>query len=764
MQYHKGNLVVLSNLKVRWFYLRSLNSKQREIAGILLFLLAVFSLMSLYFESTGWVGLKIKKWLEVAFGETAAVFSVILIVIAISFFRGKFWPIKIRKLIGYFLLLSCFMTIYHLLSIYQGYQLPPSMEEEIYFGQMGLGAGVVGAILMVVFLTAFGRIGSYIIIGGLSLIGIILVFNISFISLYKKAASFFVSMMQDISSGIKDIISEIGSKIGEFKENHQALVKLETSAAAENDYTKGQTHEINADKHKGKHEKRTERISTAQKPAQPETSVEKTSSSGYEHRSSTYRMPSVNLLKKSSQNIKHSLSENKSKLLEKTFDSFGIIAKVVNVCQGPVVTRYELQIGPGIKVSRITSLADDLALALAATNVRIEAPVPGKSVVGIEVPNKTTQPVLIRDVIEHPGFMNHPSKVAMALGKDIAGEPVIGDLKKWLHLLVAGATGSGKSVCLNAIIISLLFRATPEEVKLLMIDPKRVELANYDGIPHLISPVITDLKKAATALKWAVGEMERRYKLFADVRVKNIESYYQYCDLQNEKLSKEDIAQEEEEIEHLPYIVIIVDELADLMMVAASEVEDAICRLAQMARATGMYLILSTQRPSVDVITGLIKANVPSRISFAVSSQIDSRTILDMGGAERLIGKGDMLYYPMGASKPNRAQGAYVSDKEVQALVRFWKKQAEPEYEAEVLKESSTVSVVSDDTDELLEDAIRLVVETGQASISMLQRRFRIGYNRAARLIDTMEVRSIVGPYQGSKPREVLIDSDSLDF
>lgn len=475
-------------------------------------------------------------------------------------------------------------------------------------------------------------------------------------------------------------------------------------------------------------------------------------------------MPSVNLLKKSSQNIKHSLSENKSKLLEKTFDSFGIIAKVVNVCQGPVVTRYELQIGPGIKVSRITSLADDLALALAATNVRIEAPVPGKSVVGIEVPNKTTQPVLIRDVIEHPGFMNHPSKVAMALGKDIAGEPVIGDLKKWLHLLVAGATGSGKSVCLNAIIISLLFRATPEEVKLLMIDPKRVELANYDGIPHLISPVITDLKKAATALKWAVGEMERRYKLFADVRVKNIESYYQYCDLQNEKLSKEDIAQEEEEIEHLPYIVIIVDELADLMMVAASEVEDAICRLAQMARATGMYLILSTQRPSVDVITGLIKANVPSRISFAVSSQIDSRTILDMGGAERLIGKGDMLYYPMGASKPNRAQGAYVSDKEVQALVRFWKKQAEPEYEAEVLKESSTVSVVSDDTDELLEDAIRLVVETGQASISMLQRRFRIGYNRAARLIDTMEVRSIVGPYQGSKPREVLIDSDSLDF
>ncbi len=441
--------------------------------------------------------------------------------------------------------------------------------------------------------------------------------------------------------------------------------------------------------------------------------------------------------------------------MEQTFASFGIEAKVVNVSQGPVVTRYELQPAPGIKVSRITALADDLALALAAEDVRIEAPVPGKPVVGIEVPNKHTEPVLLRDVLETTEFSEHPSPVALALGKDIAGKPVIADLKKWLHVLVAGSTGSGKSVCLNAMIASILFRTHPEEVKLLMVDPKRVELSVYDGIPHLISPVVTDPRKAATALRWAVVEMERRYQLFADTGVRNIDMY---LELARESQSGE------EPLEELPYIVIIVDELADLMMVAAAEVEDAICRLAQMARAAGMYLIIATQRPSVDVITGLIKANVPSRISFAVSSQVDSRTILDMGGAERLIGKGDMLYYPIGASKPVRAQGAWISDKEVEALVNFWKKQGEPSYEEAIQQEVVDLALrEEDEEDELLEDAIRLVVENGQASISMLQRRFRIGYSRAARLIDVMELRGIVGSDQGSKPREVLVDSAILE-
>ena len=420
---------------------------------------------------------------------------------------------------------------------------------------------------------------------------------------------------------------------------------------------------------------------------------------------------------------------------------------------GPVITRYEIQPGPGVKVSRITNLADDLALALAAQSVRIEAPVPGKPVVGIEVPNTHRDVVYMKEVLASPEYQNHPSKLALALGKDISGAPLIADLKRCLHLLIAGATGSGKSICLNTIIASLLFRATPEEVRLLMIDPKRVELVNYNGIPHLISPVVQDPKKAATALRWAVGEMERRYELFADTGVRNIDGY-------NDLARSSDKAGDEQGLEPLPYIVIIVDELADLMLVASNDVEDAICRLAQMARAAGMFLIIATQRPSVDVITGLIKANIPSRIAFAVSSQADSRTILDMSGAEKLLGKGDMLYFPIGAAKATRAQGAWILDQDVNNLVDFWKQQTYEVSEIDVVAETAAaVERAPEPEDELFDDAVRLVVDTGQASVSMLQRRFRIGYSRAARLIDAMELKGIVGEHQGSKPREVLIDS-----
>ncbi len=761
--------------------MKSRQSKQREIIGILLFLLAIFSSISLYFESTGLVGALIKNWLEIAFGETAIIFSIILFFLSICFFRGTYWPIKTRKLIGYLLLFTCFMALYHLLVVYRGYQLPPSMAEEIRYGRMGTGAGVIGAIFMVTVLTAFGRTGSYIMLSGLTFIGFILVFNLSFISIYRKAIALITSNIKDTSAGFRDLLNRIINRFRQFREA-RALARLEAAVTGPTPET-GRAKEAKPQLSekvliKSNNTKKTgestntelalkrEEISK-QPTTQRETEKVQPLNYGSTSPSNTYHMPPVYLFKKGSSSKVNS-SENRGQLLEDTFESFGIVAKVVNICQGPVVTRYELQIGPGTKVSRITGLADDLALALAATDVRIEAPVPGKSVVGIEVPNKKTQPVLIRDVIEHESFLKHPSKVALALGKDIAGNPVIADLKKWLHLLVAGSTGSGKSVCLNAIVTSLLFRASPEEVKLLMIDPKRVELTNYDGIPHLIAPVVTDLKKAAGALRWAVVEMERRYKLFADIQVRNIESYYEFFDAEMAKSTDSTTEDGEEQVsskpERLPYIVIIIDELADLMMSAPAEVEDAICRIAQMARATGMYLIVSTQRPSVDVITGLIKANVPSRIAFTVASQVDSRTILDMGGAERLIGKGDMLYHPIGASKPNRAQGAYVSDKEVEALVRFWKKQAQAEYIEEMFDQPTTINELNDDTDELLEDAIRLVVETGQASISMLQRRFRIGYNRAARLIDTMEARSIVGSYQGSKPREVLVDTDSLDF
>ncbi len=466
-----------------------------------------------------------------------------------------------------------------------------------------------------------------------------------------------------------------------------------------------------------------------------------------------YVLPDPALLERprESRNKRTQETHDQGRLLEETLATFGVQAKVVHVSRGPVVTRYELQPAPGVKVSKIVNLADDVALNLAAADVRIEAPVPGKSVVGIEVPNKEPSIVYFREVIESAEFQKAGSKLAIGLGKDVAGNPVIADLTKLLHVLIAGATGSGKSVCINTLICSLLYRAQPHEVKLMMIDPKRVELAVYDGIPHLITPVVTDPKLASNALRWAVKEMEARYKKFSEARVRNIDGY-------NRGVEAGAI-----EDEAMPYLVVIIDELADLMLVAQNEVEDNICRLAQMARAAGIHLVIATQRPSVDVITGLIKANVPSRIAFAVSSGVDSRTILDMVGAERLLGKGDMLYYPIGANKPIRAQGAWISDKEVQAIVNFWKQQGEPVYAENVTDVARGGGVTDEGDDELFEDAVRLVVETGNASISMLQRRFRIGYARAARLIDMMELQGIVGPYQGSKPREVLRTIDDLD-
>ena len=463
-----------------------------------------------------------------------------------------------------------------------------------------------------------------------------------------------------------------------------------------------------------------------------------------------YKLPTAELLnkidKKSDENGKKKVLKNAS-LLEKTLSDFGVVAKVNQVTVGPTITRYEIQPSPGVKVSKIVNLTDDIALSLAAKSIRMEAPIPGKSAIGIEVPNENAQMVSVREVLESEEFKKFDSPLAMALGKDISGKVVIGDIGKMPHMLIAGSTGSGKSVCVNTLISSILYKSKPDEVKLLLIDPKVVELANYNGIPHLLIPVVTDPKKAASALNWAVVEMNRRYKLFADTQVKDITSY-------NEKAE-----------EKLPKIVIIIDELADLMMASANDVEDYICRLAQMARAAGMHLIVATQRPSVDVITGVIKANIPSRIAFAVSSQTDSRTILDMGGAEKLLGKGDMLFYPLGAAKPVRLQGAFISEGESERVIDFVKSQIKEEvkYEEDIMETISKVSVAkSSDEDDLLSEAITFVVENGQGSASMLQRKFKIGFNRAARLIDSMEERGIVGQSEGSKPRKVLISKEDL--
>jgi len=442
--------------------------------------------------------------------------------------------------------------------------------------------------------------------------------------------------------------------------------------------------------------------------------------------------------------------------LQNTLDSFHVKAKVINVSQGPSVTRYELQPAVGVKVSQITNLVDDIALNLAASNIRIEAPIPGKAAIGIELPNETKNMVTLREMLETKEFKDAKSKLSYALGRDITGKPVIANIVDMPHMLISGATGSGKSVCINSIIMSILFKAKPSEVKFLMIDPKVVELVIYDGIPHLLVPVVTDPKKAAGALNWAVNEMVERYNLFALKGVKDIEGY-------NDLLKKEDASAV------LPQIVIIIDELADLMMVAKNDVEDAICRLAQMARATGMHLVIATQRPSVDVITGIIKANIPSRIAFSVSSQIDSRTILDTAGAEKLLGKGDMLYAPIVLPKPIRLQGPYVSLEEITKVVEFIKDNTSSNYNEDIIDkiEKSTADkpsndMIENDVDNLLMTAIDLVVEAGQASTSMLQRRLKVGYARAGRIIDQMEARGIISGYDGSKPRQVLISKDEL--
>lgn len=493
----------------------------------------------------------------------------------------------------------------------------------------------------------------------------------------------------------------------------------------------------------------------AAEPAKPEAQKEaaqQPAAAPAEPAEKPYVFPPISLLGRDPGNSSGSgiLEQQKNgRKLEMTLKSFGVEARVINVSAGPTVTRYEVSPSQGVKVSKIVNLADDIALNLAASGIRIEAPIPGKAAVGIEVPNKETKSVYLRTVLESDAFRKHPSKLAFALGEDITGNPIVTDIAKMPHLLIAGATGSGKSVCINTLITSILYKADPKEVKLLLVDPKVVELSVYNGIPHLLIPVVTDPKKASAALNWAVREMLERYNDFAACGVRDIKGFNAMKEEKGEPEAK------------MPQIVIIIDELADLMMAAPGEVEDSICRLAQMARAAGMHLIIATQRPSVDVITGVIKANIPSRLAFAVSSGIDSRTILDMVGAEKLLGKGDMLFYPSGQAKPSRIQGAFVTDKEVEQIVDFLRKSSRPGYTQEMVDQitavAKTASGPSEETDEFFEQAVDLILEKEKASVSMLQRQFRIGYNRAARLMDELERRGLVGPEEGSKPRKVLI-------
>lgn len=752
--------------------------KKRDNANISIITMVIFSVLLgvLIYNQSGIMGQQISSILSGVMGFIKYIVPIGTFLIAIYKLCNKKEDAYI-KLFQYALLLVCVAIFMHIVYLPKDVEqfsngfldtVTRAYEQGKTDDKVG---GVIGAIGAIPLTKLLGKVGASILVLGVELILIILIFNINPIEEIRvRLAEREERKLAEEKERIKEErkkptvmkVEENEDKketrrekrLREKEEQRRAALELDDQITinlnddGESSKKKASEGYIEENLFKKEQEQKQEKVKEV-------LQLEHALTVEDEH----YEFPPVQLLsegeKKSVKGGKKAVTDTAAKL-QKTLYSFGVSAKVENVSVGPAITRYELKPAEGVRVSKIANLADDIALNLAAETIRIEAPIPGKQAVGIEIPNKENEIVHLRDIIDCSKFIEHKSKLAFALGKDVAGEEVVTDIAKMPHVLIAGATGSGKSVCINTLIASIIYKAKPSEVKLVMVDPKVVELSVYNGIPHLLIPVVTDPKKAAGALAWAVQEMENRYSLFASKNVRDIKGY-------NEELDKEGST------EKLPQIVIIIDELADLMMVSSKEVEDSICRLAQKARAAGMHLVIATQRPSVDVITGIIKANIPSRISFAVSSQVDSRTILDMAGAEKLLGKGDMLFYPAGAAKPTRVQGAFISDKEVEKVVDFVKANGEATYNDDILeqieKANSTDKEIEeqendDDTDPLLMEAIEVVVETGQASTSFIQRRFKVGYARAGRIIDQMEERGIISGFQGSKPREVLMSKE----
>lgn len=739
-----------------------------ELIGLSLLTLSLIALARL-----GSVGVTIVHLFRFFVGEWHITISIGLLLTSIYIIVKRKKPnFFTRRLVGIYLFVFAFLILGHLrlfevLAGQEGFADRSVIRNTwtLYWQQVSgntafnnIGGGFIGAIGYATTHFLFDKVGTYLVSFFSMAIAFLLITGQSLTELFKgayhKGKKFSGNIFQPVKSRIQNTFSNWKKSRKERKEEKQLL-----SEQQENRPSEPVIHDFSEQGFNGEQERviteepvpnveQNEQQNDGQPPSQEPFIATESENVDYE-------LPSIELLRlpnKVGQLNERRQVSTKAKKLEQTLESFGVKVKVTDVHIGPAVTRYEILPNVGVKVSRIVNLADDLALALAAKDIRIEAPIPGKSAIGIEVPNEEVAIVSLREVIDSPESRASQNVLEVALGRDITGEPVLAALNKMPHLLVAGATGSGKSVCINGIITSILLKAKPHEVKMVMIDPKMVELSVYNGIPHLLTPVVTEPKRASQALKKVVSEMERRYDLFSHTGTKNIEGY-------NELIMKENEASGEKQ-PTLPYIVVIVDELADLMMVAASDVEDSITRLAQMARAAGIHMILATQRPSVDVITGVIKANIPSRIAFGVSSQTDSRTILDSGGAEKLLGRGDMLYLPVGANKPKRIQGAFLSDEEVERVVQHVISQQKAQYQEEMIptEEEPKMDEVED---ELYYQAVDLVVELGTASVSMLQRRFRIGYTRAARLIDEMEARGVVGPYEGSKPREVLISKDN---
>ncbi|MFH5560476.1 DNA translocase FtsK [Listeria monocytogenes] len=723
-----------------------------EITGVILIAIGVIGLLQLGFVGRGFFALA-----EMFVGLLSYVLLAGSVILGgYMVIRRKMPHLFSKRLVGIYLIVLGFLTYIHMYFIIHNLGANASvvsstwklvLENLFRPNQVGfVGGGMIGAAITSITYFLLDRLGTNLIAVLLIIYGFSLVSGISIRQFFSKIAEFVRYLF---TKG--KVATEKGKEVKAKRDKKKAekIVDVEPDEVIDviEPLQEEKTPPIISN-FSSKVEQ--EKAPVEEKISQKEQDLEMFQQESFENE--IYQLPPVDILapaKVTDQSKEYDQIKVNAKKLEDTFESFGVKAKITQVHLGPAVTKYEVQPSVGVKVSKIVSLSDDIALALAAKDIRIEAPIPGKSAIGIEVANQNVAMVSLREVLENNPKNNPDEKLQIALGRDISGEAMMANLDKMPHLLVAGATGSGKSVCINGIITSILLRAKPHEVKMMMIDPKMVELNVYNGIPHLLAPVVTNPKKAAQALQKVVAEMERRYDLFSHMGTRNMQGYNDYVKKHNEL--------NEEKQPELPFIVVIVDELADLMMVASNDVEDAITRLAQMARAAGIHLIIATQRPSVDVITGVIKANIPSRIAFAVSSSIDSRTILDMGGAEKLLGRGDMLLLPVGSSKPTRIQGAFLSDAEVEDVVNYVISQQKAQYSEEMIPDDIP-EVEGEVTDELYHEAVELVVEMQTASVSMLQRKFRIGYNRAARLIDEMEQRGVVGPHEGSKPRRVNVE------
>ncbi|HAO6393147.1 TPA: DNA translocase FtsK [Listeria monocytogenes] len=723
-----------------------------EITGVILIAIGVIGLLQLGFVGRGFFALA-----EMFVGLLSYVLLAGSVILGgYMVIRRKMPHLFSKRLVGIYLIVLGFLTYIHMYFIIHNLGANASvvsstwklvLENLFRPNQVGfVGGGMIGAAITSITYFLLDRLGTNLIAVLLIIYGFSLVSGISIRQFFSKIAEFVRYLF---TKG--KVATEKGKEVKAKRDKKKAEKIVDVESDEVIDVIEPlQEEKIPPIISNFSSKVEQEKAPVEEKISQKEQDLEMFQQESFENE--IYQLPPVDILapaKVTDQSKEYDQIKVNAKKLEDTFESFGVKAKITQVHLGPAVTKYEVQPSVGVKVSKIVSLSDDIALALAAKDIRIEAPIPGKSAIGIEVANQNVAMVSLREVLENNPKNNPDEKLQIALGRDISGEAMMANLDKMPHLLVAGATGSGKSVCINGIITSILLRAKPHEVKMMMIDPKMVELNVYNGIPHLLAPVVTNPKKAAQALQKVVAEMERRYDLFSHTGTRNMQGYNDYVKKHNEL--------NEEKQPELPFIVVIVDELADLMMVASNDVEDAITRLAQMARAAGIHLIIATQRPSVDVITGVIKANIPSRIAFAVSSSIDSRTILDMGGAEKLLGRGDMLLLPVGSSKPTRIQGAFLSDAEVEDVVNYVISQQKAQYSEEMIPDDIP-EVEGEVTDELYHEAVELVVEMQTASVSMLQRKFRIGYNRAARLIDEMEQRGVVGPHEGSKPRRVNVE------